>query len=77
MVAVSKTHPVGIMMQAYEAGQRAFGENRPQEMVAKQRELPADVEWHMIGHLQRNKVRSIIPFVSMIDRKSTRLNSSH
>ncbi|MDR2885200.1 MAG: YggS family pyridoxal phosphate-dependent enzyme [Rikenellaceae bacterium] len=66
LVAVSKTHPAGMILEAYNAGQRAFGESRPQELAAKQKELPADIEWHMIGHLQRNKVRKIIPFVSMI-----------
>jgi pyridoxal phosphate enzyme (YggS family) len=53
-------------MEAYEAGQRIFGENRPQEMAAKAEQLPKDVEWHMIGHLQTNKVKLIAPFVSMI-----------
>jgi pyridoxal phosphate enzyme (YggS family) len=53
-------------MEAYEAGQRIFGENRPQEMAAKAEQLPKDVEWHMIGHLQTNKVKLIAPFVRMI-----------
>ncbi len=66
LVAVSKTHPVGTIMEAYDAGQRVFGENRPQEMAAKQTALPADIQWHQIGHLQTNKVRLIAPFVSMI-----------
>ena len=66
LVAVSKTHPVAALEEAYAAGQRLFGENRPQEMVAKQAALPDDIAWHMIGHLQTNKVRSIVPFVSLI-----------
>ncbi len=66
LVAVSKTHPAEVLWQAYDAGQRIFGENRPQEMAAKHEVLPADIEWHMIGHLQTNKVRMIAPFVSMI-----------
>ncbi|MDR2894107.1 MAG: YggS family pyridoxal phosphate-dependent enzyme [Alistipes sp.] len=66
LVAVSKTHPAEVVMEAYRAGQRVFGENRPQEMTAKQMVLPSDIEWHMIGHLQTNKVRLIAPFVSMI-----------
>lgn len=66
LVAVSKTHSAQEIMEAYSGGQRVFGESRPQEMCAKQEELPADIEWHMIGHLQRNKVRSIISFVSLI-----------
>ncbi len=67
LVAVSKTYPASDLMQAYEEGQRRFGESRPQELYAKWQELPKDIEWHMIGHLQRNKVRMIIPFVSMIE----------
>ena len=66
LVAVSKTHPVEAIQAAYEAGQRIFGENRPQEMAAKQSVLPSDIRWHMIGHLQTNKVRLIAPFVDMI-----------
>lgn len=66
IVAVSKTQPVVALQEAYEAGQRAFGENRVQELVAKHRVLPADTEWHFIGHLQRNKVRMLAPFVSLI-----------
>lgn len=53
-------------MEAYHAGQRVFGENKVQEIVRKQKELPHDIEWHLIGHLQSNKVKSVIPFVSMI-----------
>jgi len=66
LVAVSKTHPAEVVMEAYAAGQRVFGENRPQEMAAKRPLMPADVRWHMIGHLQTNKVRLIAPFVEMI-----------
>ncbi|MBX2895878.1 MAG: YggS family pyridoxal phosphate-dependent enzyme [Cyclobacteriaceae bacterium] len=66
LIAVSKTQPVSLIRQAYDAGQRLFGENKAQEMAAKQKELPADVEWHMIGHLQTNKVKYIAPFVALI-----------
>lgn len=66
LVAVSKTHPVSRILEVYEQGQRIFGENRPQEMLEKQSALPADIEWHLIGHLQTNKVKSIAPFVSLI-----------
>ncbi len=66
LVAVSKTYPAEVVREAYDAGQRIFGENRPQEMDAKYHQLPADIEWHMIGHLQTNKVKLIIPYVSMI-----------
>ena len=66
LVAVSKTHPVEALREAYEAGQRIFGESRPQELKMKAEALPADVEWHMIGHLQTNKVRMLIPHVGLI-----------
>ena len=66
LVAVSKFHPAERLQEAYDAGQRIFGESRPQEMAAKQAVLPADIEWSMIGHLQTNKVKMIAPFVSMI-----------
>ncbi|KUG08405.1 YggS family pyridoxal phosphate-dependent enzyme [Solirubrum puertoriconensis] len=66
LVAVSKTHPVELIQEAYDAGQRLFGENRVQELTAKQPELPADIEWHLIGHLQTNKVKYIAPFVHTI-----------
>ena len=66
LVAVSKFHPVESLHEAYDAGQRIFGESRPQEMTAKYEVLPKDIEWHMIGHLQTNKVKYIAPFVSMI-----------
>ena len=66
LVAVSKTYPAENILEAYNAGQRLFGENKPQEMTAKHAELPEDIEWHMIGHLQTNKVRSIAPFVALV-----------
>ena len=66
LVAVSKTKPVDMVKEAYEAGQRIFGENRVQELVEKSTILPKDIEWHMIGHLQSKKVKSIAPFISMI-----------
>ncbi len=67
LVAVSKFHPVEAVMQAYEAGQRTFGESRVQELVAKQPQCPADIRWHFIGHLQTNKVRQIIGRTAMIE----------
>ena len=66
LVAVSKFHPAERLQEAYDAGQRIFGESRPQEMTAKYELLPKDIEWHMIGHLQTNKVKYIAPFVTMI-----------
>lgn len=66
LIAVSKTHPVDLIQEAYEYGQRVFGENKVQELTDKQPKLPADVEWHLIGHLQRNKVKYIAPFVALI-----------
>lgn len=66
LVAVSKTKPVDVIMEAYKAGQRVFGENKVQEMVEKQPLLPEDIEWHMIGHLQRNKVKYMASFVSLV-----------
>jgi pyridoxal phosphate enzyme (YggS family) len=66
LVAVSKFHPAERLQEAYEAGQRIFGESRPQEMAAKAEVLPKDIVWTMIGHLQTNKVKMIAPFVSMI-----------
>lgn len=66
LVAVSKTHPVERIQEAYEAGQRIFGENKVQEMTEKQPLLPPDIEWHLIGHLQRNKVKYVAPFVALI-----------
>ncbi len=66
LVAVSKTKPISDLQEAYDAGQRIFGENKIQEMVTKYDELPKDIEWHMIGHLQRNKVKYMAHFVSLI-----------
>jgi pyridoxal phosphate enzyme (YggS family) len=66
LVAVSKTKPQEMIMEAYELGQRIFGENKVQELVDKAESLPEDIEWHMIGHLQRNKVKYIAPFVALI-----------
>ncbi len=66
LVAVSKTKPDEDLMEAYQAGQRIFGENKVQELVGKAERLPKDIEWHMIGHLQTNKVKYIAPFVSLI-----------
>lgn len=66
LVAVSKTHPPERILEIYHQGQRIFGENRAQEMLEKQATLPADIEWHLIGHLQTNKVKLIAPFVRMI-----------
>ncbi|MBD2720638.1 YggS family pyridoxal phosphate-dependent enzyme [Hymenobacter armeniacus] len=66
LCVVTKTHPVEKLQEAYDAGARCFGENRPQEMAAKQPQLPADVEWHLIGQLQTNKVKLLAPFVHTI-----------
>lgn len=66
LIAVSKTHPVELIREAYEAGQRHFGENKVQEMMDKKPLLPDDVKWHLIGHLQSNKVKYIAPFVHLI-----------
>jgi pyridoxal phosphate enzyme (YggS family) len=66
LVAVSKTKPVSDLMQAYEAGQRVFGENKIQEMTDKWEQMPKDIQWHMIGHVQSNKVKFMAPFVSLI-----------
>jgi len=66
LVAVSKTKPNAAILEAYEAGQRVFGENKIQEMTDKHDALPQDIEWHMIGHVQRNKVKYMAPFVALI-----------
>ncbi len=71
LVAVSKTRPVSDILEAYNVGQRCFGENRVQELLDKKELLPADIEWHLIGHLQRNKVKHIVPFISMIQSVDT------
>ena len=67
LLAVSKFHPVEALREAYDAGQRAFGESRPQELKLKAEILPRDIEWHMIGHLQTNKAKYIAPFVTLIE----------
>ena len=66
LVAISKTKPNEDLMEAYEAGQRIFGENKIQEMTDKWEELPKDIEWHMVGHVQRNKVKYMAPYVDLI-----------
>ena len=66
LVAVSKFHPVEAIMQAYDAGQRLFGESRPQEFAAKVHALPSDIQWHFIGHLQTNKLKLVLPYATMI-----------
>lgn len=66
LVAVSKTKPIEDLQEAYDAGQRVFGENKAQEMTSKYEALPKDIQWHMIGHLQRNKVKYIAPYVSLV-----------
>ena len=71
LVAVSKFHPENDLLQAYEAGQRVFGESHVQELVRKHDSLPADIQWHFIGHLQTNKVKYIAPFISLIHAVDT------
>lgn len=66
LVAVSKTKPVETILEIYNQGQRVFGENKVQELCSKQEQLPSDIEWHLIGHLQTNKVKYVASFVSMI-----------
>lgn len=66
LVAVSKFHTVEAIMQAYDAGQRLFGESRPQEFAAKVHALPSDIQWHFIGHLQTNKLKLVLPYATMI-----------
>ncbi|NJN41219.1 MAG: YggS family pyridoxal phosphate-dependent enzyme [Flammeovirgaceae bacterium] len=66
LVAVSKTHPPELILEAYTSGHKVFGENKVQELVSKYEALPKDIEWHLIGHLQRNKVKYIAPFVTLI-----------
>ncbi len=67
LLAVSKTKPIEEVLEAYDAGQRLFGENNVQELVEKYEKMPKDIEWHLIGHLQTNKVKYIAPFISMIE----------
>ncbi len=71
LVAVSKFHPAECVKEAYDAGQRLFGESRVQELLAKQPQLPEDIQWHFIGHLQTNKVRQLIGHVSLIESVDT------
>jgi pyridoxal phosphate enzyme (YggS family) len=66
LIAVSKTKPISDLLEAYDAGQRAFGENKIQEMVTKWEQMPKDIQWHMIGHVQSNKVKYMAPFVHTI-----------
>ena len=66
LVAVSKFNPSEAIMEAYQAGQRIFGESRPQEMLQKVQELPSDIQWHFIGHLQTNKLKMVLPYASLI-----------
>ena len=66
LVAVSKTKPTNYILEAYQTGQRIFGENKVQELVEKSIALPDDIQWHMIGHLQSNKVKYIAPFISLV-----------
>ena len=66
LVAVSKTKPVSTLLEPYDAGQRVFGENKIQEMASKWEEMPKDIQWHMIGHVQTNKVKYMAPFVDLI-----------
>ena len=67
LVAVSKFHPSEDILAAYNAGQRRFGENRPQEFAAKVEVLPSDIEWHFIGHLQTNKLKMVLPYASLVE----------
>ena len=71
LVAISKYHPVEAIQEAYDAGQRIFGENHVQELVEKEAILPKDIQWHLTGHLQTNKVKYIAPFVSLIHAVDT------
>ena len=67
LLAVSKFQPLERLLEAYQCGQRLFGENRPQELAAKAVQLPQDIEWHFIGHLQTNKLKKVLPYVSMVE----------
>ena len=71
-MAVSKFHPAGEILEAYAAGQRAFGENRPQEFAAKVHFLPADIRWHFIGHLQTNKLKLVLPYAALVQSVDSR-----
>ena len=72
LVAVSKFHPCEDIMEAYNAGQRRFGENRPQEFASKVPQLPSDIEWHFIGHLQTNKLKMVLPYASIVESIDSR-----
>ena len=72
LVAVSKFHPCEEIMAAYQAGQRRFGENRPQEFASKVVQLPEDIEWHFIGHLQTNKLKLVLPYASLVESIDSR-----
>ena len=67
LLAVSKFQPVEKLLEAYQAGQRLFGENRPQELSAKAVQLPQDIEWHFIGHLQTNKLKMVLPYAALVE----------
>ena len=71
LVAVSKFHPLEAILEAYNEGQRAFGENRPQEFARKAVQLPQDIEWHFIGHLQTNKLKLVLPYASLVESIDT------
>jgi len=71
LVAVSKFHPAEAIQEAYDAGQRVFGENRPQELFQKAQALPADIEWHFLGHLQTNKLKMVLPYASLVESVDT------
>jgi hypothetical protein len=71
LVAVSKFHPLEAILEAYGEGQRAFGENRPQEFAAKAVQLPQDIEWHFIGHLQTNKLKLVLPYAYIVESIDT------
>lgn len=71
LVAVSKFHPLSALLEAYSNGQTAFGENRPQEFAAKAVQMPQDVEWHFIGHLQTNKLKLVLPYASLVESIDT------
>jgi len=72
LVAVSKFHPAEAVMEAYNAGQRVFGENRPQELAAKVPNLPSDIQWHFIGHLQTNKLKMVLPYATLVQSVDSR-----
>ena len=72
LVAVSKFHPCESILEAYQAGQKVFGENRPQEFASKAVQLPQDIEWHFIGHLQTNKLKMVLPYASLVESIDSR-----